>query len=130
MDMAKFFDRVNHSKLIEILSRTVKDGRVISLVHKYLNAGVVVDHKFERTESGVPQGGPLSLLLSNIMLNELDKELHKRGTSLFATPTIVCHEAAQKMEEQRKAVAFRNRCTGIGFKPPYAALVKSHCSER
>jgi len=79
MDMAKFFDRVNHSKLIEILSRTVKDGRVISLVHKYLNAGVVVDHKFERTESGVPQGGPLSLLLSNIMLNELDKELHKRG---------------------------------------------------
>lgn len=79
MDMAKFFDTVNHSKLIEIMSRTVKDGRVISLVHKYLNAGVVVNHKFERTESGVPQGGPLSPLLSNIVLNELDKELHKRG---------------------------------------------------
>ena len=56
MDMAKFFDTVNHSKLIEILSRTVKDGRVISLVHKYLNAGVVVEHKFEKTEAGVPQG--------------------------------------------------------------------------
>jgi len=79
MDMAKFFDRVNHSKLIEILSRTVKDGRVISLIHKYLNAGVVVEHKFEKTEAGVPQGGPLSPLLSNIMLNELDTELHKRG---------------------------------------------------
>jgi group II intron reverse transcriptase/maturase len=79
MDMAKFFDRVNHSKLIEILSRTIKDGRVISLIHKYLNAGIVVEHKFEKTESGVPQGGPLSPLLSNIMLNELDKELHKRG---------------------------------------------------
>lgn len=79
MDMAKFFDTVSHSKLIEILSRTVKDGRVISLVHKYLNAGVVVNHKFERTDSGVPQGGPLSPLLSNIMLNELDKELHRRG---------------------------------------------------
>ena len=79
MDMAKFFDTVSHSKLIEIMSRTVKDGRVISLVHKYLNAGVVVNHKFERTESGVPQGGPLSPLLSNIMLNELDKELHERG---------------------------------------------------
>lgn len=79
MDMAKFFDTVNHSKLIEILSRTVKDGRVISLIHKYLNAGVVVEHKFEKTEAGVPQGGPLSPLLSNLMLNELDKELHKRG---------------------------------------------------
>ena len=79
MDMAKFFDTVNHSKLIEILSRTVKDGRVISLVHKYLNAGVVVGQKFENTEAGVPQGGPLSPLLSNIMLKELDKELHKRG---------------------------------------------------
>ena len=79
MDMEKFFDRVNHSKLVEILSRTIKDGRVISLIHKYLNAGVVVNHKFETTEQGVPQGGPLSPLLSNIMLNELDDELASRG---------------------------------------------------
>lgn len=79
MDMAKFFDTVNHSKLIEVLSRTVKDGRVISLIHKYLNAGVVVEHKFEKAEAGVPQGGPLSPLLSNIMLHDLDKELHRRG---------------------------------------------------
>lgn len=79
MDMAKFFDTVSHSKLIEVLSRTVKDGRVVSLIHKYLNAGVVVDHKFESTKQGVPQGGPLSPLLSNIMLNELDKELSSRG---------------------------------------------------
>jgi RNA-directed DNA polymerase len=79
MDLEKFFDTVNHSKLIEVLSRTVKDGRVISLIHKYLNAGVVVGHKFETTNAGVPQGGPLSPLLSNVMLNELDKELEKRG---------------------------------------------------
>jgi group II intron reverse transcriptase/maturase len=79
MDMAKFFDTVNHSKLVEILSRTIKDGRVISLIHKYLNAGVVVNHKFEDTEQGVPQGGPMSPLLSNIMLNELDIELSIRG---------------------------------------------------
>jgi len=79
MDMAKLFDTVNHSKLIEILSRTIKDGRVISLIHRYLNAGVVMGHKFEESEAGVPQGGPLSPLLSNIMLNELDKELHERG---------------------------------------------------
>lgn len=79
MDLEKFFDTVNQSKLIETLSRTIKDRRVISLIHKYLNAGVVVCSKFEATEVGVPQGGPLSPLLSNIMLNELDGELTKRG---------------------------------------------------
>jgi group II intron reverse transcriptase/maturase len=79
MDLEKFFDTVNQSKLIEVLSRTVKDGRVISLIHKYLNAGVVVRNKFEETEMGVPQGSPLSPVLSNIMLNELDKELERRG---------------------------------------------------
>jgi RNA-directed DNA polymerase len=79
MDLDKFFDTVNQSKLIEVLSRTVQDGRVISLIHKYLNAGVVVRNKFEETKVGVPQGGPLSPLLSNIMLNELDKELENRG---------------------------------------------------
>jgi len=79
MDLEKFFDTVNQSKLIEVLSRTVKDGRVISLIHKYLNAGVVLHNKFEETRIGVPQGGPLSPLLSNVMLNELDKELERRG---------------------------------------------------
>ena len=79
MDLEKFFDTVSQSKLIEVLSRTIKDGRVISLIHKYLNAGVIADGIFERTEVGMPQGGPLSPLLSNVMLNELDKELERRG---------------------------------------------------
>ena len=79
MDLEKFFDNVCQSKLIEVLSRTIKDGRVISLIHKYMNAGVVSKGLFEKTEVGVPQGGPLSPLLSNIMLNELDKELERRG---------------------------------------------------
>ena len=79
MDLEKFFDTVCQSKLIEVLSRTIKDGRVISLIHKYLNAGVIAKGLFERTEIGMPQGGPLSPLLSNIMLNELDKELERRG---------------------------------------------------
>ena len=79
MDLEKFFDTVCQSKLIEVLSRTIKDGRVISLIHKYLNAGVIANGMFERTETGMPQGGPLSPLLSNIMLNELDKELERRG---------------------------------------------------
>jgi group II intron reverse transcriptase/maturase len=79
MDLEKYFDTVNQSKMVEVLSRTIKDGRVISLIHKYLRAGVIIKHKFEETEVGVPQGGPLSPILSNIMLNELDKELERRG---------------------------------------------------
>ena len=76
---AWYFDTVNHSKLKEVLGRTVKDGRAISLIHKFLNAGVMEDGGFRNTEEGVPQGGPLSPLLGNVMLNELDKELEKRG---------------------------------------------------
>ena len=79
MDLEKFFDTVCQSKLIEVLSRTIKDGRVISLIHKYLNAGVISKGVFEKTETGMPQGGPLSPLLSNVMLNELDRELTRRG---------------------------------------------------
>jgi RNA-directed DNA polymerase len=79
MDLEKFFDNVNQSKLMEVLSRTIKDGRVVSLIHKYLRAGVMTQRHYEDTPMGVPQGGNLSPLLSNIMLNELDKELEKRG---------------------------------------------------
>ncbi|MBN2899148.1 MAG: group II intron reverse transcriptase/maturase [Clostridia bacterium] len=79
MDLEKFFDVVNQSKMIEIISRTIKDGRVISLIHKYLRAGAIVDKKFEETQIGLAQGGNLSPLCSNIMLNELDNELEKRG---------------------------------------------------
>lgn len=60
MDLEKFFDTVNQSKLIEVLARTITDGRVISMIHKYLRAGVINRHKYEETETetGVPQGGP------------------------------------------------------------------------
>lgn len=81
MDLEKFFDTVNQSKLMEILARDIKDGRVLSLIHKYLRAGAVWCGKFEDTEMGVPQGGPLSPLCANIMLNELDHELERRGHS-------------------------------------------------
>ena len=79
LDLERFFDTVCPSRLIEILSRTIKDGRVVSLIHKYLRSGVVNHGLFEVSEEGTPQGGPLSPLLSNIMLNELDKELERRG---------------------------------------------------
>ena len=72
-DLERFFDTVSHSKLMEILGRTIKDGRVVSLIHKYLRSGVMNKGMFEMSEEGTPQGGPLSPLLSNIMLNELER---------------------------------------------------------
>ena len=79
MDLEKFFDTVNQSKMVEILSRTIKDGRVVSLIHRYFRAGAVWMGRFDETNVGVPQGGPLSPLCANIMLNELDHELERRG---------------------------------------------------
>lgn len=79
IDLAKFFDTVNHDKLMRLLSETVKDGRVLSLIRKYLQSGVMINGVVKESEEGTPQGGNLSPLLSNIMLNELDKELTRRG---------------------------------------------------
>ena len=79
IDLQAFFDNVNQDKLIGIIRRTIKDGRVISLIRKYLVSGVMINGVCQPTKIGTPQGGNLSPLLSNIMLNELDKELEKRG---------------------------------------------------
>ncbi|WP_456274003.1 group II intron reverse transcriptase/maturase [Bacillus sp. AK031] len=79
IDLERFFDTVHHDKLMRIISQTVDDGDVISLIRKYLVSGVIVNGKYEDTPVGTPQGGNLSPLLSNIMLNELDTELENRG---------------------------------------------------
>lgn len=79
LDLAKFFDTVNHSKLLQVLSERVKDRRVIRLIHRMLRAPVSVDGKVEQREIGTPQGGPVSPVLANILLNELDQELTRRG---------------------------------------------------
>ncbi|WP_446898325.1 group II intron reverse transcriptase/maturase [Clostridium sp. LBM24168] len=79
IDLEKYFDTVNHDKLIGLIYEEIKDIRVISLIRKYLQAGVMEKGIFSITRRGVPQGGNLSPLLSNVMLNELDKELEKRG---------------------------------------------------
>ena len=79
LDLEKFFDTVNQDLLISIIRRTVNEDKVVSLIRKYLQAGVLINGVFEKTEKGTPQGGNISPILSNIMLNELDKELEKRG---------------------------------------------------
>ena len=79
IDLAKYFDTVNHDKLMALVARKVKDKRVLKLIREYLKAGVMINGVVIETEEGCPQGGPLSPLLSNIMLDELDKELEKRG---------------------------------------------------
>lgn len=79
IDLEKFFDNVCHDKLISLILKTVKDGDLVSLIRKYLVAGVMENGVVQETKKGTPQGGNLSPLLSNIMLNELDKELESRG---------------------------------------------------
>jgi group II intron reverse transcriptase/maturase len=79
IDLEKFFDRVNHDMLMARVARVVKDKRVLKLIRAYLESGVMVNGVVMETEEGTPQGGPLSPLLSNIMLTDLDRELEKRG---------------------------------------------------
>jgi len=79
LDLSKFFDRVDHDILMHRLARKVRDRRVLRLIGRYLRAGVQVEGRYERTVQGVPQGGPLSPLLANIVLDDLDKELEQRG---------------------------------------------------
>jgi RNA-directed DNA polymerase len=79
IDLERYFDQVNHDMLMARIARVVKDKRVLKLMRAYLESGVMVNGVVMDTEEGTPQGGPLSPLLSNIMLDDLDKELEKRG---------------------------------------------------
>lgn len=92
IDLARCFDTVNHDKLMRLLSETIKDSRVLSLIRKYLKSGIMIDGVVQETEEGCPQGGNLSPLLSNVMLNELDMELIKRGLKFcrYADETNLC----------------------------------------
>jgi RNA-directed DNA polymerase len=79
IDLEKFFDRVNHDMLLYLVSKKVHDKRVLKLIRQFLESGIMKDGVFGKSTEGTPQGGPLSPLLSNIMLDELDKELERRG---------------------------------------------------
>src|SRR5512136_3186738 len=79
LDLEKFFDRVNHDKLMGLLAKRITDKRVLKLIRAFLNAGVMENGLVSPIDEGTPQGGPLSPLLSNIVLDEFDRELERRG---------------------------------------------------
>ncbi len=79
IDLAKFFDTVDHDVLMNLLGRTIRDKRLLGLIGRYLRAGVLVGGHIEPSDIGTPQGGPLSPLLANILLHQLDRELEQRG---------------------------------------------------
>lgn len=79
IDLAKFFDTVNHDVLMNLLGRSIADRRLLDLIGRYLRAGVLVGEHIEASEVGTPQGGPLSPLLANLLLHQLDQELERRG---------------------------------------------------
>jgi group II intron reverse transcriptase/maturase len=106
LDLEKFFDTVNQSRLTQLLGETIKDGRAISLIHRFLMAGVMIDGVVGPTEEGTPQGGPLSPLLANIMLSELDRELEMRGHSFvrYADDVLILKKSRNAAERIKETV--------------------------
>lgn len=106
IDLEKFFDIVEHDKLMTIIGRTIKDGDVISVVRKFLVRGVMIDDEYEDTIVGTPQSGNISPLLANIMLNELDEELEIRGLDFvrYVDDLIIMVGSRQAAERVMKSV--------------------------
>jgi RNA-directed DNA polymerase len=136
LDLERFFDTVNHDRLMARLKQEITDKRVLWLVNQYLKAGVMVNGVVMESEEGTPQGGPLSPLLSNIVLDELDRELEERGHSfvryaddcniyvksrraaervLATTRQYVEKKLRLKVNEQKSAVALATQRKFLGF---------------
>lgn len=106
IDIEQFFDRVNHDKLIQILREQVNDSTTLNLIRKYLKAGVMEKGLEKATMTGVPQGGPLSVVLSNVYLDKLDKELEQRGLRFtrYADDTIVFTKSEMAANRVMKSI--------------------------
>ncbi len=107
IDLSKFFDRVNHDRLMSRLAQRVKDKRVLKLIRAFLNSGTQVNDIVEFSNEGTPQGGPLSPLLSNIVLDELDKELEKRGHRFvrYADDLVILVRSSNAGERVKKSIS-------------------------
>ena len=136
VDLSKFFDRVNHDLLMTLLGRKIRDKGLLKLIGKYLRAGIVEDGVLHECREGVPQGGPLSPLMSNVVLDLLDKELERRnhkfarwaddfiilvhsqraGERVLASITrFVERKLKLKVNEQKSQVVPTSRCKFLGF---------------
>ena len=136
IDLSKFFDTVDHDVLMHRVARKIRDKRVLRLIGKYLRAGVMINGRLQATRQGVPQGGPLSPLLANILLDDLDKELQRRGHRFvrYADDFLILVKSRRAGERvmssvtrflQRKlklqvnpdksSVTTTNQCTFLGF---------------
>src|SRR2546425_5727618 len=136
LDLAKFFDRVNHDTLMARVARKVRDKALLRLIGKYLRAGVLVGEGLQPTETGVPQGSPLSPLLSNILLDDLDQELERRGHRFArycddflivvhsqragervkaSLARFLQHHLKLEINESKSRVGSTNDCTFLGF---------------
>src|SRR3984893_2107786 len=113
IDLEKFFDRVNHDILMGLVAKRVADKRVLKLIRGFLTAGVLMDGLLGPTEEGTPQGGPLSPLLSNLMLDVLDKELETRGHH-FVRYADDCVPRTHRRKEVRNCVRDGGRSSGAG----------------
>ena len=127
LDLAKFFDTVNHSKLLQVLSERIKDGRVISLIHKFLRVKIIENGKSTKPKMGTPQGGPMSPIPANILLNEMDKVPDERGVKfcryaddcvIFAKSERAAHriyESISKYIEKKLFLQINKEKTSIGM---------------
>jgi group II intron reverse transcriptase/maturase len=109
VDLSKFFDRVNHDILIDRLRKRIDDAGVIWLVRAYLNSGIMDDGVVQSRDEGTPQGGPLSPLLANVMLDEVDKELERRGHR-FARYADDANVYVRSVRAGERAMALLRRC--------------------
>lgn len=107
LDVEKFFDRVNHDKLISIIREKVNEDVLLHLIRKYLSAGVMENNQLTNTIEGVPQGGPLSPLLANIYLDKFDKELERRGLKFarYADDVVIFVKSERAADRVMKSVS-------------------------
>ena len=107
LDLSKFFDRVNHDRLMSRLAQRIEDKRVLKLIRAFLNSGIMVNDLVEYPGEGTPQGGPLSPLLSNIVLDELDKELERRGLRFvrYADDIVILVRSQRQGEEVLRGIS-------------------------
>jgi RNA-directed DNA polymerase len=127
IDLERFFDTVHHDRLMNLISRTVEDGDVISLIRKFLMSGVQIDDEYKETIIGTPQGGNLSPLLSNIMLNELDKELENRGLNFvrYADDCIILVKSEMSAKRVMRSVTkFIEEKLGLIVNPQKSRVTK------